>query len=69
MLLVNILEKAPPKNARPTFTVLLVKLLVHAARGENEQIDETLAAVASHYDETETIRGCLAGEVFGISLR
>ena len=48
MLLVNVLEKAPSKNAKVTFTILLAKLLVNAAKGEDQKIDETLTAVVSH---------------------
>ena len=63
MLLVNVLEKAPSKNAKATFTILLAKLLVHAAKGEDQKIDETLTTMVSHDDDAEKIRGYLAEEV------
>ena len=63
ILLVDVLEKAPSKNAKATFTALLAKLLVHAARGEDEKVDATLTAVEAHYDEVDKMRAYLADEV------
>lgn len=63
MLLGNVLEKAPSKNAKATFTILLAKLLVHAAKGEDQKIDEALTTMVSHDDDPEKIRGYLAEEV------
>ncbi len=61
-LLVNVLRAAPDKNAKATFTILLAKLLAHRARGEDDKVEETLDAVANHYDEREKILGYLRTE-------
>ena len=63
IILVDVLEKAPSKNAKAIFIALWSKFVVHSARGEHDKIEESLAAVASHCDEVDKMRSYLAEEV------
>ncbi len=62
LLLVDVLKKAPTKNHKGVFTVALAKLLCHTARHEPEQVEATIEAIRTHYDDESELRRHLATE-------
>ncbi len=69
ILLVDVLSKSPTKNHKSVFTVLLAKLLCHAARGEQAVIDRTIADMMPHYDDEWKLRESLAIEASRLPIR